>query len=233
MCRAVAKDAVTIEEPRASWVLLSTAGPLVGAAVLWAFKAVAGWVASLPAAPWQGWFGLAAGVPEPWATVGALSLGGAAGVAFAAYARYDSLTVEVDVEQLTFTRADETVQLSREEVTAVFLDGGTLVVLGRHTEERHRTTWELDRRQLVDALERHGYPWHAAGDPHAAAYRRWVPGLPSIPDDADVVLRARAVALSSGDQDEQEDLRRELARMGLVVRDEGARQYLRPLARPT
>ena len=84
----------------------------------------------------------------------------------------------------------------------------------------------------MDALERHGYPWHAEGD-HSAAYRRWVPGLPSVPDDADVVLQARAEALSSGDREEQEDLRRELARMGLVVRDEHTRQYLRPLARPT
>ena len=50
---------------------------------------------------------------------------------------------------------------------------------------------------------------------------------PDLPPGADPLLRARAKVL--GKRDEAAELRAELARIGLVVRDERKRQYVRTL----
>jgi hypothetical protein len=65
--------------------------------------------------------------------------------------------------------------------------------------------------------------WDA--DPHAADFRLRVEGLPDLPPGADPLLRGRAEVL--GEPDEAAELRSELARIGLVVRDDEMRQYVR------
>ncbi|MFI8832567.1 hypothetical protein ACIGPN_16200 [Streptomyces afghaniensis] len=65
-------------------------------------------------------------------------------------------------------------------------------------------------------------------DPYRAEFRRWVPGTPGLPEGADALLRARAQARKSDDDAEDaRELRRELLRLGVVVRDEEKRQYWR------
>nr|WP_258545163.1 hypothetical protein [Micromonospora provocatoris] len=68
--------------------------------------------------------------------------------------------------------------------------------------------------------------------PHRDAYRRWVEGLPGLPPGADALLRARQRALDGGHDGEARELHGELARLGVVVRDEGKRQYWRLVAGP-
>jgi hypothetical protein len=67
---------------------------------------------------------------------------------------------------------------------------------------------------------------HAGGD-------RWVDDLPDLPASANALLRVRARALAKGDGDEAARLRADLARLGVVVRDDGRRQYWRRSGRPT
>ncbi|MFC0098495.1 hypothetical protein ACFFKH_13285 [Micromonospora marina] len=52
-------------------------------------------------------------------------------------------------------------------------------------------------------------------------------GLPGLPPGADALLRARQRALDGGHDAETRELHGELARLGVVVRDEGKRQYWR------
>jgi hypothetical protein len=150
--------------------------PAAGLPAGWLLTSVAGWLASLPWVPFQGPFELVASVPEPHGSIGALAIGGLAGLVLAILAALDRLTVTVADDQATFTR------------------GGV---------------------------------WQADGDPHRDEYRRWVDDVPDLPVGANVLLRARARALDKGDGDEVAQLRADLARLGVVVRDESKRQRWR------
>ena len=51
---------------------------------------------------------------------------------------------------------------------------------------------------------------------------------PDLPQAADAFLRARARALRDDKKDDAAELRDELAKLGVVVRDEKKKQYWRP-----
>ncbi|MFJ7078113.1 hypothetical protein [Streptomyces sp. NPDC098781] len=52
--------------------------------------------------------------------------------------------------------------------------------------------------------------------------------LPGLPEGADALMRARAAARErDGGADDSRELRGELLKLGVVVRDEGKRQYWR------
>jgi cysteinyl-tRNA synthetase len=63
--------------------------------------------------------------------------------------------------------------------------------------------------------------------PRARHFRRWVADMPELPVDADALLRAREKALDKGDDDDAAELRAQLAKLGVVVRDQKERQYWR------
>jgi hypothetical protein len=68
----------------------------------------------------------------------------------------------------------------------------------------------------------------SAGSNHSGGeYRRWVPDTPDLPIGADALLKARQRALDSDQGGDVAELRDELARLGVVVRDEAKRQYWR------
>jgi hypothetical protein len=216
-----------VAEPGWRRVLVWIGFPLLGLPAGWLLKSVAGWVASLPWLPFQGPFKLVAAVPEPHASIGALVIGGLAGLVLATLAALDRLTVTVADDQVTFTRGGVTRTVKRPLVGAVFLDGRWLVLLGRATEELARETSDLEAERLRDAFVVHGFPWREGGDPHADEYQRWVDDVPGLPPSANALFRARARALDKGDGDEVAQLRADLARLGVVVRDEDSRQYWR------
>lgn len=202
--------------------------PVLGAGLGWLLKAGAGWVASLPWAPFQGPFELVASAPEPYATIGAPVLGGLAGLVLAFLGAQESLTVTVADDRVSLRRGDgEIREIDRSAVAGVFLDGKQIVLLGRSTDELAREKSDLDATRLTEAFRAHGYPWLAEGDPYRHEYRRWVPGLPELPTGADALLKARERALRKGENQDVVELRTELAQLGVVVRDEEKRQYWR------
>jgi hypothetical protein len=222
-----------VAEPVWARALVWIALPLLGAGTGWLLKSVAGWVASLPWAPLQGPFKLAdqliASFGEPQATIGALAVGAVAGLALALIAAEERLTVTVSHDRVTTTRDESSREIGRASVGAVFLDGKQLVLLGRAGEELAREASDLDADRLQDAFLTHGFPWLAGGDPHEDEYRLWVEDTPDLPAGANALLKARARALGKGDngKDDAAELRAELARLGIVVREEMKRQYWR------
>ncbi|WP_454728916.1 YqeB family protein [Cellulosimicrobium protaetiae] len=86
---------------------------------------------------------------------------------------------------------------------------------------------ELATDRLATAFRSHGWPWHD-DDPWVDEFRRWVPGDPALPPSADAVLRARAAMLRSDKTSDATELRRELARLDVVVRDVDKVQHWRP-----
>ncbi|MFF2833416.1 hypothetical protein ACFVSK_16765 [Cellulosimicrobium cellulans] len=262
-------DAPTVVGPTAlDRSLLWGGSPVVGAVVAFGVLHLAGWMAGLPWAPFQG---LARAIDELLGERGALgvgiclAVGALAGLAFAAHAVRDIALVTVDPERTTVTLRDERTELDRGDVTAVLVDRKDLVVLGRRAaapvdrpaspvspaarastsaagtakgvpddapvvELLHVRT-ELATDRLATAFRSHGWPWHD-DDPWEEEFRRWVPGDPSLPPSADAVLRARAAMLQSDKTSDVVDLRRELARLDVVVRDVDKVQHWRPATPP-
>lgn len=213
-------------------VLMWTGFPLLGAGAGWLLKAVTGWVVSLPWAPLQGPFRLADRVivsfGEPQATVGAVAIGALAGLVLAFVAEHESLEVSVSPDRITAARGESLRIAEQPSVVAAFLDGKQLVVLGRETEELIREPSTLDADRLRSAFVSHGYLWLEGGDPYKDEYRLWVEDTPDLPAGADALLKARARALTKDDgKEDAAELRAELAKLGVAVREEKKRQYWR------
>jgi hypothetical protein len=220
--------ATVVAPPPAERALVWVGFPLIGAAAGWLLKSLAEWATSLPWVPFQGPLELVASVPDPQATIGSLALGVAGGLVVAVLAEQDYVRVTVEDDQLTVTRGGSSRRVPRASVEAVFLDGKQLVLLGHETDEVVREGGDLpDAERLEAAFRAHGYPWVPGGDPHKDEYRRGVEDLPGLPAGADAVLKARARALDRGDKEDAAQLRLELGKLGIVVRDEGKRQFWR------
>jgi hypothetical protein len=209
------------------WVVLTLLGAVAG----WLVRLLTGWVAGLPWVPLPGPLELLARLPEPAATLGAVGLGAAAGLYFAYQGQRESLTVTLSPARVAMTRDGATTELTRGSVDAVFIDRKQLVLLGAAGQELHRVPSDLDAGRLRAAFETHGYSWRPA-DPYQEHYRRWVPGTPDLPAAVNALLAARERALGRRDSDDAAELRTELARLGIVVREEQQRQFWRRHATP-
>jgi hypothetical protein len=216
-------DEMTVATPwwarAAGW----TALPACGAGLGWVVHQLPDWVLRLPVAPLRGPLRLAAGLPEPAATIGALLLGTVAGLVLAALADRESLTVRATAGELTLTRPGTTRTVPRADVALAYRERDELVLLGRTGAELAREPSHLSSRRLAALF---GPRWSDT-DPYADAYRRWVPGLPDVPADAEALFAARQRALDRGDCDDARELRTELGRVGFVARDERKRQHFR------
>ncbi|GEM_PF-297840 len=260
-------DGPTVVGPTAldRWLLWG-GSPVLGALLAYGVLHLAGWMAGLRWAPFQG---LARAIDELLGERGTLgvaiclALGVGAGLVFAAHAVRDIAVVTLDAAHAAVDRRGDRTELDRDHVTAVLVDRKDLVVLGRRTptatdrptspaartapdagvdivdgdahdapvvELLHVRT-ELATHRLAAAFRSHGWPWHD-GDPWAEEFRRWVPGDPSLPPSADAVLRARATMLQADKTSDAADLRRELARLDVVVRDVDKVQHWRPATPP-
>lgn len=223
-------DKVTVlAEPAWAVVLFCL---VCGAGVGWLATLLAEWLVTLPWAPLEGPAKLVTSIPEPGRTVGAVAVGGLLGLVVGFTAVHESLSVRISGSRVVLTVRDTAQDFAHDEIALVFRDGKQLVLLGPNGLELAREKCGLSWRRVAEAFAEHGYSW-AEEDPHRDEFRRWVPGMPGLPDGADALLRARAEARKK--QDDAEDARelwRELLRLGVVVRDEDKRQYWRMPQQP-
>ncbi|GGY27815.1 hypothetical protein GCM10010384_38660 [Streptomyces djakartensis] len=219
--------ATELAEPAWAIVLFCVACGAVGGALL---PLLARWLLTLPWAPLEGPAELLTSVPEPALTLGTVAVGALGGLLLGFTAVHDSLSVGVSATHVTLTIRDGSQQFAREEISVLFRDGKHLVLLGPGSLELARERCGLPWQRLAEALEAHGYAW-VEEDPYRAEFRRWVPGTPGLPEGADALLSARARARKHDDAADARELRGELLRLGVVVRDEEKRQYWRLVRR--
>ncbi|GCD43524.1 hypothetical protein [Streptomyces paromomycinus] len=213
-------DRTTVGPTTGERALLWAGFPVLGAVTVWLVSRAAGWVASLPWAPMQGPFKLIASAPEPLLSIGAAVVGVLAGSAVAFFADLEYVTADIGPDQATLTVDRVTRTVPRAATSAVFQDGKNLVLLGHDSAELARVHGDFDAGRFAAAFELHGYPWHPDGDPYAADFRRWVTAQPDLSSDAHALLKARAHALKKDEKKDAAQLREELARLGIVVRDD-------------
>ncbi|WP_428838526.1 YqeB family protein [Streptomyces osmaniensis] len=209
-----------------AWVLTLfclACGAVVGGVV----TLLAEWVVRLSWGPLQGPARLLTSVPEPWQSVGCVGVGAVLGLVVGFVAVHESLSVRVSADRVVLGIRDASEEFGRDRVGLVVRDGKQLVLLGPDGMEIAREECGLPWARLAEAFTAHGYRW-ADEDPHLEEFRRWVPGMPGLPDGADALLRARAAAREKdAGADDARELRGELSRLGVVVRDEKGRQYWR------
>ncbi|MEU1850280.1 hypothetical protein ABZ499_13665 [Streptomyces sp. NPDC019990] len=222
-------DRVTeLAEPAWAIVLFCLACGAVGGALL---PLLARWLLTLPWAPFEGPAELLTSIPEPALTLGTVAVGALGGLLLGLTAAHESLSVGISGTRATLTIRDSSQAFTREEISVLFRDGKQLVLLGPDGMELARERCGLPWQRLAAALAEHGYEW-AEEDPYRAEFRRWVPGTPGLPEGADALLRARAQARKHADDaKDARELRGELLRLGVVVRDEEKRQYWRLVRR--
>ncbi|NBE53131.1 hypothetical protein GUY60_17230 [Streptomyces sp. YC537] len=214
------------------WLPLAFA--VLGAGAGLVVKYLAQWLVTLPKAPFKEPAELLTRIPEPWLTLGLLVVGTVLGVVLGLIVLHEELTVRVSGDEVRLTRKGEPSTFARAEIGMAFRDHKELVLLGPDGAQLTCEPCDFAERRLASAFTRHGHRW-AEQDPHAADFRLWVPDTPGLPTGADALLKARAKALtrkeSNADEDRRE-LRAELARLGVYVRDEKGRQYWRSARRP-
>jgi hypothetical protein len=222
--------ATTLGLTRADRVVLLVGGPAVGLVVGLVVPHLAEW-SSDHVPLFRGPLKLITSWDSSWSTVVFAGLGVALGIAFAVTAFVETLAMTLTDHELQLRKKRITTTVSRGAVTAAFLDGKQLVLLGQQSEELFRDTHDSTSAKIGGAFREHGWPWTDA-DPHAEGYRRWVPDLPDLHPAVNALLAARARAVETNDAAEADELRSEVARLGYVVRDEQKRQYWRTVSLP-
>ncbi|MFC8242356.1 YqeB family protein [Streptomyces chartreusis] len=209
-----------------AWILTLfcvACGAVVGGVV----TLLAEWLVRLPWAPLQGPARLLTSVPEPWQDVGSVGVGAVLGLVVGLIAVHESLSVRVSADRVVLGVRDSSQEFGRDRIGLVVRDGKQLVLLGPDGMEIAREDCGLPWTRLAEAFTAHGYRW-ADEDPHRQEFRRWVPGMPGLPDGADALLRARAATREKDEgADDARELSGELLGLGVVVRDEKGRQYWR------
>lgn len=216
----------TVPTPIWARALVWIAVPAVCAGLLLGVERLADLVVKLSWVPFKGPFELIHEVPGPYASIGALVLGGVGGLVLAALVDAESMTVRLSGQQVVLHRPGTTRTVPRSDVAVAFIDRDKLVLLGRTGRELAREPSHLPAKRLAPAFTAYGIAW-SDRDPYADAYRRWIPGSPDVPAAADAVFAARQAAVKGGDERDLAELREELSRLGFVVRDEHKRQYWR------
>jgi hypothetical protein len=215
-----------ITESRGILLVRWTVLPVGGAVAVWLLKLLAGWLVTLPWVPFKGPLQLVDSIPEPWGTLGALAVGLVGGLVLSLMWHGERLGVTVSPERVILEGDEYTASFERADVAAVFVDKKQLVLLGHDTGELARRPSELEVTALKAVFERFDYPWRD-GDPHAGEYRRWVPDIDGLPPGANALLAARSKRLDSIDDTDAKELRAELVKLGVIVRDEKKKQYWR------
>ncbi|MCX4740515.1 YqeB family protein [Streptomyces antibioticus] len=215
----------TVVAESARGVMAFCVGCGVGLGLLLPF--LADWLVSLPWAPLKGPAELVDSVPEPARTLGTAVVGAVLGLFFGFGALHESLTVTVDDARVGLAVRGEKREFAREEIALAARDGKQLVLLSRTGAELARENCGLPWARLARAFTEHGHRW-ADEDPHREEFRRWVPGAAGLPEGANALLHTRARALKAKDDaSDARELRTELGRLGVIVRDEKDRQYWR------
>ncbi|WP_157062947.1 YqeB family protein [Actinopolyspora mortivallis] len=220
------KHATTVAEPVWLHVLYWIGFPVIGAAAGFVLRLGANWAQNLEWVPFEGPLQLLNSIPEPVATIGAIVLGVIAGIVLAYLAKYEALEVIVSSEKVVFRQKGSAREFPGSEVKAVFLEKKQLVLIGTHDEELAKAPTDISSKKFAEAFRAYGYLW-TEEDPYADRFQRWVPDTPGLPTGADALLAARAQALENNKTDDSAELRAQLAKLGVVVKDEKKRQYWR------
>ena len=219
----------TVGPERGFLVVVWLGLPILGAVAGALLALLLDWIVGLSWAPFQGPLRLVDEVTGDWTLVVLVALGVVLGLLLALSAHGDVARVSVSDHEVSLAQDGDEQRVARAEVACVFAENGRLVLQDDSGRRRAGVRLEdLDVASVEEAFTNHGYAW-VERDPFEAQFSRWVPDGPGLPAGANAILTARQKALEAKNGEDSEDFRRELAKLDVVVRDEGTRQFWRPV----
>lgn len=202
--------------------------PVLGAAAGAVLAVALDWVVGLSWAPFQGPLTLVDELTGTWTLPALVASGLVLGLVFALIAQNDAARVTVGADEVVLNQGGDESTVPREAVATVFEEYGRLVLQDVSGCRPGGVLLEdVSVEKVREAFVRHGYDW-VEKDPYDKEFARWVPGAPGLHSQADAVLGARQEALEKNNGVRSEDFRQELAKLDVVVREDGDRQYWRP-----
>ncbi|WP_433655924.1 YqeB family protein [Nocardia sp. CA-128927] len=167
-------------------------------------------------------------VPTVWLVLVLMLIGVVAGVVLYQIARTESLTLTIADDHVELVKDGRAQHVPRKHVAAVFREDTDLVLTDRNKRRLARFgANDLNRNDIENAFQNHGYPWLDQNDPFGADYVRWVEGRPETGKAIDTVLRARRHALADEKPLDVEELDEQLLELGIDVRDRQGEQHIR------
>jgi hypothetical protein len=205
--------------------------PVVGLLIGLALPFVARWALGLSVGlPMRPVFRVVGAVDRPWEVAVNLALWLVLGLLVVRSAMSESARLTVTDRELRLDRGDWSRTVRRADIEAVFAEGRRLVALDRESRQLVNEPVQAPMAAVSEALRAHGYPWRD-DDPYDGLYRRWWTDTPELPEAVNRVLAARELALTRKAPDEVRELGDAVQRLGFAVREEGPKQYWRPLVR--
>ncbi|WP_424161188.1 YqeB family protein [Bacillus amyloliquefaciens] len=207
--------------------------PLLGLVIGWFLPVIAKWAVSLDWLPFQGPLGIIASF-HGWKAAAAIAVIGLFGGIWLTRAAFkESLVAVVTDREVSLTINNEESVFSKDSISGVFTDQKQLVLLGAEGQELFREKLEPAVEKAADAFRGHGYVWLGTEDPFKDEYKRWVPDMPDLEPGANALLKAREKALKQDEKADAKELKAEISKLGITVRDQGSRQYWRIYKTPS
>ncbi|WP_257009771.1 YqeB family protein [Evansella halocellulosilytica] len=200
--------------------------PILGGVVGWFGQTVAYWLSKIPFIPFGGPLNWYSALENPWIPIISGSAGLLAGILFTIYAFSESLKMTISDKELELHLKNKVEIFAKKDIFALFIEGKKLVLLDHHGNELFRGQFESKKDHVEESLKRHNYPLKM-NDPYENQYQRWVKDHPDFSGQINTLLSDRYDALKKGEQEEIQSLRKDLVKLGVIVKDEDDRQYVR------
>lgn len=149
-----------------------------------------------------------------------------AGILIALYIFTEILKMEVHRDYMIIDIFDRKTEIQKRDIESVFKEGKRLVIVNKDGLELLRESTDHSTERLKNAFQKFHYPW-VSHDPHAEVFFEWSVDQKELSRRANDILYDRRQALRDEEEKKSKNLRQDLMEIGIVVKDEGSRQYIR------
>jgi len=199
---------------------------VLGGLIGWFIPVIADWLLKLPVVPWEGLIEFIASLNSFWVSIAATIIGITVGVLLTLTIFEESLEVTITYDNLQLKLGDKVDIIDKKDISTIYIENKQLIILGKNSNELYREIFETKIDTVRETFRTYKYPWKEK-DPFKKEYQRWVLGHPDFPEKLNALLYAREHALKEDKKKDAKHLREDLAKLGVVIRDEKNRQYVR------
>jgi len=199
---------------------------ILGGLIGWFIPVIADWLLKLPVVPWEGLIEFIASLNNFWVSIVATIIGIIVGILLTIIIFEESLEVTITYENLHLKLGDKIDTIDKKDISAIYLEDKQLIILGKNSNQLYREVLETKIDTVRETFRTYEYPWKEK-DPFEKEYQRWVLGHPDFPEKVNALLYAREHALKEDKKTDAKYLREDLAKLGVVIRDERNSQYVR------
>lgn len=142
------------------------------------------------------------------------------------YIYTEILKMEINRDFVVIDIFDKKTEILKSDIESVFKEGKKLVIIDKEGFELLREDTDYSAERLKNTFKKFHYPW-VSQDPHAEAFFEWSVNHRDVGQRANDILYDRLQAKRDDEDKKVKELRQDLMEMGVVVKDEGNRQYIR------